>query len=142
MFRYLSSAYPGRDLWRNKIAPGAFHNSRERLKCDPPKCHPQTRVAVIQAIIDWIEDGQKTSFIKWLNGPAGAGKSAIAQEIAELCYKLGYLLASFFWSRSAVGRNNEDRVIASLAYQLLIAMPQLRRPIEEVVEADRYIFDS
>jgi hypothetical protein len=141
MFRYLSSAYPGRDLWRNQIAPGAFHNSRERLKCDPPKCHPQTRVAVIQAIIDWIEDGQKTSFIKWLNGPAGAGKSAIAQEIAELCYKSGYLLASFFWSRSAAGRNNEDRLIASLAYQLLTAIPQLRRPIEEVVETDRYIFD-
>jgi len=97
-------------------------------------------VAVIQAIIDWIQDGQKTSFITWLNGPAGAGKSAIAQEIAELCYKSGCLLASFFWSRSAVGRNNEDRLIASLAYQLLAAIPQLRRPIEEVVETDRYIF--
>jgi len=140
MFRCLSSAYPGKDLWRNKIAPGAFHNSRERLKSDPPKCHPQTRVAVIQSIINWIEDGQKTSFITWLNGPAGAGKSAIAQEIAELCYKSGCLGASFFWSRSAVGRNNEDRLIASLAYQLLTAIPQLRRPIEEAVETDRYIF--
>jgi hypothetical protein len=58
-----------------------------------------------------------------------------------LCYKLGYLAASFFWSRTAVGRNNEDRLIASLAYQLLTSIPQLRRPIEEVVEADRYIFD-
>jgi hypothetical protein len=76
----------------------------------------------------------------WLNGPAGAGKSAIAQEIAELCYKSGCLLASFFWSRSAVGRNNEDRLMASLAYQLLTAIPQLRPLIEEVVETDRYIF--
>jgi hypothetical protein len=97
-------------------------------------------VAVIQAIVDWIEDGQKTSFIKWLNGPAGAGKSAIAQEIAELCYKSGCFLASFFWSRNAAGRNNEDRLIASLAYQLLTAIPHLRCPIEEVVETDRYIF--
>ena len=57
-----------------------------------------------------------------------------------MCYKSGCLLASFFWSRSAAGRNNEDRLIASLAYQLLTAIPQLRRLIEEVVENDRYIF--
>jgi hypothetical protein len=97
-------------------------------------------VAVIQAIIDWIEDNQKTSFIKWLNGPAGAGKSAIAQEIAELCHISGCLVACFFWSRSAAGRNNEERLIASLAYQLLTAIPQLRHLIEEVVATDPYIF--
>ncbi|KDR68564.1 hypothetical protein GALMADRAFT_27796, partial [Galerina marginata CBS 339.88] len=48
------------------IAIGAFHNSAERY--DPPKCHPNTRVAVVQDIIDWIEDGQKTTFVKWLYG--------------------------------------------------------------------------
>ncbi|KDR72177.1 hypothetical protein GALMADRAFT_21549, partial [Galerina marginata CBS 339.88] len=98
------------------------------------------RVAVIQAIIDWIEDGQKTTFIKWLNGAAGAGKSAIAQEIAELCHKSGRLAASFFWSRSAAGRDDEERLIASLAYQLLTVIPQLRGPVEAVVGLDPYIF--
>ncbi|KIM37132.1 hypothetical protein M413DRAFT_448655 [Hebeloma cylindrosporum] len=130
----------GRDPWRKNIAPGAFHNSRERLEFDPPKCHPQTRVAVIQAIIDWIEDRQKTTFITWLNGPAGAGKSAIAQEIAELCYESGCLVASFFWSRSATGRNNAERLIATLAYQLLTAIPQLRQLVEQAVANDTYIF--
>ncbi|KDR78470.1 hypothetical protein GALMADRAFT_243861 [Galerina marginata CBS 339.88] len=134
------AVYTGKDLWKNHIAPGAFHNSRERLEYDPPKCHPETRVAVIQAIIDWIEDGQKTTFIKWLNGAAGVGKSAIAQKIAELCHKSGGLAASFFWSRSAAGRNDEGRLIASLAYQLLTVIPQLRRPIESAVESDTYIF--
>ncbi|KDR78494.1 hypothetical protein GALMADRAFT_30699, partial [Galerina marginata CBS 339.88] len=119
---------------------GAFHNSRERLKYDPAKCHPQTRVTVIQAIIDWIQDGQKPTSIKWLNGAAGVGKSAIAQEIAELCHKSKCLAASFFWSRSAAGRHDEDRLIASLAYQLLIVIPQLRRPIETAIETDPYIF--
>ncbi|KDR78527.1 hypothetical protein GALMADRAFT_29439, partial [Galerina marginata CBS 339.88] len=122
------------------IAPGAFHNSRERLEYDPPKCHPDTRVAVIQAIIDWIEDGQKTTFVKWLNGAAGAGKSAIAQEIAELCHKSRRLAASFFWSRSAAGRNDEERLIASLAYELLTVIPHLRRAVEKAVESDAYIF--
>ncbi|KDR72170.1 hypothetical protein GALMADRAFT_20059, partial [Galerina marginata CBS 339.88] len=119
---------------------GAFHNSRERLEYDPPKCHPETRLAVIQAIIDWIEDGQKTTFIKWLNGAAGAGKSAIAQKIAELCHESGCLAASFFWSRSASGRNDEERLIASLAYQLCTVIRQLRGPVEFAVELDPYIF--
>ncbi|KAF8811000.1 hypothetical protein BYT27DRAFT_7090460 [Phlegmacium glaucopus] len=124
----------GIDILRKHIALGAFHNSAERY--DPPKCHPQTRVAVIQAIVDWIEDGQKTSFIKWLYGPAGAGKSAIAQEIAELYHKSERLAASFFWSRNVAGRNNEERLVASLAYQLLIAIPQIRGYVEEVIEKD------
>ncbi|KDR78569.1 hypothetical protein GALMADRAFT_243996 [Galerina marginata CBS 339.88] len=128
------------DIWHNHIAPGAFHNSRERLEYDPPKCHPDTRVAVIQAIIDWIEDGQKTTFIKWLNGAAGVGKSAIAQKIADLCHQSGRLAASFFWSRSAAGRNDEERLIASLAYQLLTVIPQLRGPVETAVDSDPYIF--
>ncbi|KDR78440.1 hypothetical protein GALMADRAFT_1250256 [Galerina marginata CBS 339.88] len=130
----------GKDIWRKHIAPGAFHNSRERLEYDPPKCHPETRVAVIQAIIDWIEDGQKTTFIKWLNGAAGVGKSAIAQKIADLCHESGRLAASFFWSRSAAGRKDEGRLIASLAYQLLTVIPQLRGPVETAVELDPYIF--
>ncbi|KDR79076.1 hypothetical protein GALMADRAFT_63922 [Galerina marginata CBS 339.88] len=140
MLQYLSRVYPGKDLWDNHIAPGAFHNSRERLEYDPPKCHPETRVAVIQAIIDWIEDGQKTTFIKWLNGAAGVGKSAIAQKIAELCHESGCLAASFFWSRSAAGRNDEERLVASLAYQLCTRIPQLRDPVESAVESDPYIF--
>ncbi|KDR67052.1 hypothetical protein GALMADRAFT_24115, partial [Galerina marginata CBS 339.88] len=126
------------DILRRHMAPGAFHNSSERY--DPPKCHPHTRVAVIRAIIDWIEDGQETSFIMWLNGPAGAGKSAIAQEIAELFHKWGRLAASFFWSRHAAGRNNEERLIASLAYQLLIAIPPMRAYVEQGLEADPSIF--
>ncbi|KDR78435.1 hypothetical protein GALMADRAFT_64084 [Galerina marginata CBS 339.88] len=140
MSRYLICVCPGKDIWHNRIAPGAFHNSRERLEYDPPKCHPDTRVAVIQAIIDWIEDGQKTTFIKWLNGAAGVGKSAIAQKIAELCHQSGRLAASFFWSRSAGGRNDQGRLIASLAYQLLTVIPQLRGPVEKAVELDAYIF--
>jgi len=79
-------------------------------------------------------------FIKWLNGPAGAGKSAIVQEIAELCHKLGCLVASFFWSGSAAGHNNEERLITSLVYQLLTVIPQLWHLIEEAVATDPYIF--
>ena len=129
---------PPMELLKERIAPGAFHNSSERY--DPPKCHPHTRLAVLEAIIDWIQDGQKTSFLMWLYGPAGAGKSAIAQTIAEMCHKLGILAASFFWSRSAAGRNDETRLIATLAYQLIIAIPQVRIHVEAAIENDPVVF--
>jgi hypothetical protein len=128
------SGRSGIELLKEGIASGAFHNSSERY--DPPKCHPHTRLAVLEAIMDWIEDGQKTSFLMWLYGPAGAGKSAIAQTIAEMCHKLGILAASFFWSRSVAGRNDETRLIASLAYQLIIAIPEMRTHVETAIEND------
>ncbi|KAF8810751.1 hypothetical protein BYT27DRAFT_7091137, partial [Phlegmacium glaucopus] len=36
------------------VSSGAFHDSGERF--DPPKCHPNAQVAVIQDILDWLDD--------------------------------------------------------------------------------------
>ncbi|KAF8805049.1 hypothetical protein BYT27DRAFT_7193581 [Phlegmacium glaucopus] len=124
----------GMDLLTNSIAPGAFHNSSERY--DPPKCHPSTRIAVLQHIMTWINDLQKICFFMWLYGPAGAGKSAIAQSIAELCYEANLLAASFFFSRTAGGRNDESRLIPTLVYQLCLSMPAIRKYVEDIVDRD------
>ncbi|KAF8805051.1 hypothetical protein BYT27DRAFT_7298858 [Phlegmacium glaucopus] len=125
------------DLLTNAIASGAFHNSSERY--DPPKCHPSTRIAVLQHIMTWINDLQKLCFFMWLYGPAGAGKSAIAQSIAELCYEANLLAASFFFSRTAVGRNDESRLIPTLVFQLCLSMPAIRKYVEDTIERDPLI---
>jgi len=78
----------------------------------------------------------------WLYGPAGAGKSAITQTIAERCYAQRRLLASFFFSRSDPQRNNDRSLAASLAYQIALNIPQARRFIERVVENDPAIFQQ
>ncbi|KAF8160412.1 hypothetical protein BJ912DRAFT_805717, partial [Pholiota molesta] len=63
-------------------APSAFHNSSARF--DPPKCHPNTRVAVLEYFMGWIfGSNDSEALILWLYGPAGSGKSAILQTIAE-----------------------------------------------------------
>ena len=54
--------------------------------------------------MQWIKDVYKNELFLWLYGPAGAGKSSIAQSISELCDEAGILDASFFFSRSAAGR--------------------------------------
>jgi len=119
---------------------GATYNSLERQQLDAPKCHPNTRVAVIKRLMSWIR-GEicLDALILWLYGAAGAGKSAIAHTLAEICQMEGLLLATFFFWKTAAERNNIDRFVATIAYQIACAIPALRRAIETAVEADPMI---
>jgi hypothetical protein len=128
------------ELLQRYIAPsrGAFHNSEERY--DPPKCHPHTRKAVLKKIEDWVKDADKVALILWLYGPAGAGKSAIAQTIAELLEKAGLLAAAFFFSRNADGRKDKTPLVATLVYQLIISIPEIRTHVLEALEQDPFLF--
>jgi len=102
------------DIFTENVAHTAFHNSGARF--DPPKCHPNTRVAILQKIMDWIRSTDCETFnrhILWLTGAAGAGKSAIAQTIIELCLAEGFIIASFLFFRSDGSRNNGKILIAT-----------------------------
>ena len=126
------------ELLRQYIAPGAFHNSDERY--DPPKCHPHTRKAVLKKIVEWVKDMDKVTMFLWLYGPAGAGKSAIAQTIAELLEEAGLLAAAFFFSRNAPGRDIKTPLIATLVYQLVKSIPEIRAHVLKAVEQDPALF--
>ena len=126
------------ELLHQHISPGAFHNSDERY--DPPKCHPHTRRAVLKKIMDWVKNPNKVALFLWLYGPAGAGKSAIAQTIAELLEKLGLLAAAFFFSRNAAGRNDKTQLVATLVYQLVKSIPEIRVHVFEALEQDPALF--
>ena len=89
----------------------------------------------------WIkwEEGLD-AFIMWVYGPAGAGKSAIAQTIAELCEEEMILLASFFFSRNDPSRSNVNPFIATIAYQITLNLPHVREAILGAIERDPLIF--
>ncbi|KIM37007.1 hypothetical protein M413DRAFT_52709, partial [Hebeloma cylindrosporum] len=104
---------------------GAIHDSAERY--DPPKCLPRTREAILDKIMDWVElRTENKELFLWLYGPAGAGKSAIAQTIAEMCEERGLLAASFFFSRTAAARNNMSRLVSTIVYSLIRTIPEIR----------------
>jgi len=125
-------------LLQQYIAAGAFHNSDERY--DPPKCHPHTRKAILKKILDWVKDEDKVALVLWLYGPAGAGKSAIAQTIAELLENEGLLAAAFFFSRNAVGRNEKTPLVATLVYQLIISIPEIGPHVLKALDKDPAVF--
>lgn len=77
----------------------------------------------------------------WLSGPAGAGKSAIAQTLAEDFYSQGRLVASFFFSRSDSTRNHARSLVATIAYQLYTLIPPVARSLfSRIIDADPLIF--
>ena len=84
----------------------------------PPKCHPRTRKAILREIMEWIDSPEGLAHFLWIFGPAGSGKSTIAQTIAEIYFKYNKLAASFFFSRNVAARNNESMLITTLVYQL------------------------
>ena len=123
-------------------SPRAFHNSNDDI-CDPPKCHPNTRVAVLNKIMDWIrglDPETRNALVMWLYGPAGSGKSAIGRSIAERCYEEGILLASYFFSRSDPTRNHGRSFIATIVYQISIHFPDIRDHLVGTIHRDPLIF--
>ncbi|CAA7257400.1 unnamed protein product [Cyclocybe aegerita] len=128
----------GIDLLRDHTCSGALLDSNERF--DPPRCAPDTRVSIIQEILEWIANDERSSIL-WLYGPAGAGKSALAQTIAELCQKDGRFIGSFFFSRATLNRSDGRMLVATLAYQLLLSFPAIRTDIRNCIDEDPTIFE-
>ena len=129
------------EILHRATATSAFHNSDERF--DPPKCHPNTRLAVLAKIMRWIRrEDDLDAFIMWIYGAAGAGKSAIAQTIAEMCDKDILLLASFFFSRNDPSRSTVKPLIATIAYQIALNLPDARDAIIGAIERDPLIFSK
>ncbi len=64
-----------------RVIKGAGHDSS--LRDPPPQCHPGTRVQLREKIIAWFRNREREKALLWLNGPAGVGKSAVIQTVAE-----------------------------------------------------------
>ncbi|KAF9439498.1 hypothetical protein P691DRAFT_715803, partial [Macrolepiota fuliginosa MF-IS2] len=99
--------------------PDAFHDSSALHP--PPSCHPGTRHDFIDTITSWgLGTSQHTEPILWMYGPAGVGKSAIAQTCSEGLAERDKLGATLFFSRSVSSNKRDDphRLFPSLAYQI------------------------
>jgi len=123
------------------VAPNALHDSGHVV--DPPKCHPGTRVAIIQMITDWVAESDelhRDNHITWLTGSAGAGKSAIGRSVCEQCAEEGTLLASFFFGSNDPTRNHSKSLVATIAYQVCAINPGIRKAVSDFIEYDPLIF--
>lgn len=112
-------------------------------RADTVRCYPGTREAVMAQIETWINTADHTGQpIFWLSGPAGAGKSAIAQSIAERCLARGIPTANFFFFRADVTRNDAAPLVATFLCQLFEICPVIKWQIHDFVTRNPYIFDT
>ncbi|KAJ6083697.1 hypothetical protein N7467_007832 [Penicillium canescens] len=95
-------------------ADGAVYSS------DKPQCLADTRSEILSHIISWItSDDTGDERIYWMSGMAGMGKSTIAGTISEYCLAQGYVVVSFFFSRESSSRDKTDRLVPTIARQLM-----------------------
>ena len=114
------------------VSDGAAHDSVHHA----PVCHPDTRKTIIGEIMSWIEDPSRTSSVLWFNGPAGSGKTAIAQSLCKLCVAAQWLAGSFFFSRYVPGRKKVEFLFPTISFALSYAIPDVGKIIDAVVAHD------
>ncbi|TFK67694.1 hypothetical protein BDN72DRAFT_84938 [Pluteus cervinus] len=125
---------------RQRTCFGGLFDSAERG--EPPRCHPETRHAVISSTSSWLEGLAIQKYVRWILGWAGVGKSALAQSIAELFFKRGQLAASFFFSRATPDRDHIHTFVPTIAYQLATSVPGAREIIVQQMVRDATIFEK
>uniref|UniRef100_A0A0W0GCU4 Nephrocystin 3-like N-terminal domain-containing protein n=1 Tax=Moniliophthora roreri TaxID=221103 RepID=A0A0W0GCU4_MONRR len=129
-------------LWHAIQDLGENHISETHHPLALSQCHPETYREVLDILQNWINSPKPEERIFWLYGPAGAGKSAIAQTIVENGRRKGYLASSFFFSRADPKRNTPKLLFLSIAYELANFIPELREPIREEINRDPAVLQA
>ncbi|KAF9530633.1 hypothetical protein CPB83DRAFT_905257 [Crepidotus variabilis] len=101
-----------------------MHDSSARYP--PPKCHPQTRMTIVNFFVEWTDAENPEELIYWLHAPFGHGKSAIMQTIIDRLIEEGRrdrVAGSFFFGHGKHGRDKLGYLLPSVAYQMAINLP-------------------
>ena len=127
-------------MLRSNSSLAALLDANERY--DPPRCIKGTRRNVIRKLEDWIRHDSRhsaPSSIFWVYGGVGAGKSALAQTLGEKFQTSGNLAASFFFGADA-NRNDGNRLIPTLALQLVQSFQELTPFMENKIVENPDLF--
>ncbi|KAJ3561771.1 hypothetical protein NP233_g9992 [Leucocoprinus birnbaumii] len=112
---------PGTDL---------INSSRE----PPPRCHPETRREIRDKLEAWFQDpAQRHSFLIWLAGPAGAGKSAVAQTFAEYCRDNGARLGAAYFFSTLNRRGDMDGFIPGIVCDLILQFDDYKQQVTKIL---------
>ncbi|KAF5355921.1 hypothetical protein D9756_004379 [Leucocoprinus leucothites] len=123
----------------DKGNPRAIHDSDYREY--PPRCSENTRASLRNEVLQWRGNPNREQRLMWYMGPAGIGKSAIAQSIAEELEETGHLGGTFFFSRPGQ-INDPATVIPTLAYQLAMRNNTYKQIVNQRLADDLLILNK
>ncbi|KAJ3324197.1 hypothetical protein HDU76_013452, partial [Blyttiomyces sp. JEL0837] len=115
------------------LQPVTFESDFKRYEDDYV---PGTRGWAVERVSAWLTNKDSPRLL-WLNGGAGLGKSVIAYLVASNLpsnFKLGSV---FFCKHDDNAKNNANRIVATIAYNLASKFPELRSHLDLAMADDR-----
>jgi len=102
----------------------------------------ETRVELGKELEDWERSEVDSATMMWVHGGVGTGKTALLLTFADLCRQYGRLVGAFFASNRFANCNDGNRIIATLAIQLIQAFPSTKKYINKAIRADPLLFSK
>jgi len=102
----------------------------------------ETRVELRKELDDWERSKIDSTTMMWVHGGVGTGKTALLLTFADLCRRYGRLIGAFFASNRFANCNDGNRIIATLAIQLMQAFPSTKKYIIRAIRADPFLLSK
>jgi len=101
-----------------------------------------TRVELVKELDDWERSKINSATMMWMYGGAGTGKTALLLTFADLCRLHGRSAGAFFASNRIAHCNDGNRIVATLAIQLMQAFPSTRYYIDKAIGEDPFLLSK
>ena len=101
-----------------------------------------TRVELVKELDDWERSKIDSATMMWMYGGAGTGKTALLLTFADLCRLHGRSAGAYFASNRIANCNDGNRIVATLAIQLMQAFPSTQYYVDKAIREDPLLFSK
>ncbi|CAL8581634.1 hypothetical protein XPA_007322 [Xanthoria parietina] len=84
--------------------------------------------------LSWLHDTASASRVLWVNGLPGCGKSVLSSFVIGKIQEMGYNCQYYFFRFGDHKKRTVNALLRSLAYQIAIALPELREQFRKMSE--------
>ncbi|KAG8789765.1 hypothetical protein FRC12_013273 [Ceratobasidium sp. 428] len=100
------------------------------------KCLPNTRISIIDELVNWAQTSDAGPRLAWVHGLAGLGKSSIATSVCLRLDSQCVLASSFFCKRDSPELRDARRVLTTIVYGLTLRWETYRDAVVSVIFED------
>jgi len=102
----------------------------------------ETRVELRAELDNWEKSPIDAATMKWVLAGAGEGKTALLLTFADLCRQQKRSVSAFFASNRIADCSDGNRIVATLAVQLIQALPSTAKYIDRALRNDPHLLSK
>jgi len=130
----------GKYVLHQNASPAALPDSSARI--DQPRCMEGTRVELGVELDAWEKSPIDAATVMWVLGGAGDGKTALLLTFADLCRRQKRAIGAFFASNRITDCSDANRIVPTLAVQLMQALPSTAKYIDRALRSDPHLLSK